>query len=106
MRSQYVAICTLAFCLVAPNTRADAELSGLLFHYRNHFSSLELPAVERFDTAGKTLEIESPAGETLLSDVIVVLQPQRANAHAWKRKHPLIKVLSVHRASDDVRIRV
>jgi hypothetical protein len=38
--------------------------------------------------------------------VVVVLAPQFANPTAWKRKSRLIKVLSVHRASDDARIRV
>jgi hypothetical protein len=38
--------------------------------------------------------------------VVVVLAPQFANPTAWKRKNRLIQVLSVHRASDDARIRV
>ncbi len=38
--------------------------------------------------------------------VVVVLAPQFANPTAWKRKSRLIKVLSVHRASDDARVRV
>jgi len=36
--------------------------------------------------------------------VVVVLAPQFANPTAWKRR--LIKVLSVHQASDDRRIHV
>jgi hypothetical protein len=38
--------------------------------------------------------------------VVVVLAPQFANPTAWKRKSRLIKVLSVHQASDDRRIHV
>jgi hypothetical protein len=38
--------------------------------------------------------------------VVVVLAPQFANPTAWKRKSRLIKVLSVHRTSDDARVRV
>jgi hypothetical protein len=39
-------------------------------------------------------------------NVVVVLWPQSANPSAWKRKFRNIRVLSVHRASDDARIRV
>jgi hypothetical protein len=40
------------------------------------------------------------------NSVVVILAPQFRNAGAWKRKHPRIRVLSVHRASDDARVRV
>ena len=39
-------------------------------------------------------------------DVIVVLAPQYANATAWKRRFKCIRIMSVHRSSDDQRIRV
>jgi hypothetical protein len=39
-------------------------------------------------------------------NVVVVLWPQSANPSAWKRKFREISILSVHRASDDVRIHV
>jgi hypothetical protein len=59
------------------------------------------------NNSAKTAFLLSQGFHRLLSgEVIVVLQPQRANASAWKRKHPRIQVLSVHRASDDARIRV
>lgn len=38
--------------------------------------------------------------------VVVVLAPQYANPTAWKRRHGRIRILSVHRAADDRRIRV
>lgn len=38
--------------------------------------------------------------------VVVVLAPQFANPSAWKRKNRHVKLLSVHRASDGVRIKV
>lgn len=44
---------------------------------------------------------------TLVSgNVVVVLWPQSANPSAWKRKFWNVKILSVHRSSDDARIRV
>jgi hypothetical protein len=59
------------------------------------------------NNSAKTAFLLSLGFHTLLSgDVIVVLQPQRSNAHAWKRKDRRIQVVSVHRASDDVRVRV
>jgi len=39
-------------------------------------------------------------------NVIVVLSPGYRNPTAWKRKSRLIRVLSVHRASNDARIKV
>jgi hypothetical protein len=39
-------------------------------------------------------------------NIIVVLWPQSANPSAWKRKFREISIISVHRASDDARIRV
>jgi hypothetical protein len=38
--------------------------------------------------------------------VVVVLAPQFANPTAWKRRQPRIKILGVHRASDDRRVHV
>jgi hypothetical protein len=38
--------------------------------------------------------------------VFVVLAPQYANQAAWKRKNRRIRILSVHRAKDDKRIRL
>jgi len=38
--------------------------------------------------------------------LLVVLSPQYANPAAWKRKSRNIRILSVHRASDDRRVRV
>ncbi len=59
------------------------------------------------NNSARTAYLVQHGFHTLMADsVIVVLTPQHANAAAWKRRDWRIKVLSVHRAADDVRIRV
>jgi hypothetical protein len=38
--------------------------------------------------------------------ILVILAPQYTNPAAWKLKHRQIKILSIHRAADDARIRL
>ncbi len=59
------------------------------------------------NNSAKTAFLVQSGYKTVQSgNVIVVLAPQYANPSAWKRKRNNIRVLSVHRASDDKRIRV
>lgn len=61
----------------------------------------------RQDNSAMTAFLLQHGYKTLQSgNVVVVLSPQFANPSAWKRKSGLIRVLSIHRASDGARIDV
>ena len=59
------------------------------------------------DHSAKTAYLLRRGFDTVQSgNVIVVLAPQYANPTAWKRRNHRVRILGVHRASDDRRIRV
>lgn len=59
------------------------------------------------DSSARTVYLVRHGFDTLQNgDVIVVLAPQFANPAAWKRKDRRVRVLSVHRATDDRRLHV
>lgn len=59
------------------------------------------------DNSAKTSFLLQKRFKTLKAgNIVVVLEPQYQNPSAWKRKNHRIRILSVHRAKDDKRIRV
>lgn len=61
----------------------------------------------RQDNSAKTAFLLTRGFHSLRTgNVIVVLSPKMANPSAFKRKDPRIRILSIHRAADNRRIRV
>lgn len=61
----------------------------------------------RSDNSAKTSFLLRKGFDTLKAgSIILVLEPQYSNPSAWKRRNRNIKILSVHRADNDQRVRV
>ena len=59
------------------------------------------------DNSAKTAFLIQNGYDTIQDgNIIVVLAPQYANSTAWKRKSKRIRIISIHRSSDNQRIRI
>jgi len=78
--------------------------SDLSHQYQHWCYQRKVPA----DNSAKTAFLIQKGYKTLMTEnkTIVILMPQYANQAAWKKKISYLKVLSIHLASNNQRIRV
>ena len=74
---------------------------------RKHYSDwCKQKGVQQDNSAITAFLIKRGINTLQNGNIVVVLSPQYKNASAWKCKNHRIRILSVHRAVDDQRIRV